>query len=263
MAAPEPQFVSGRKGCVYINGLDLSKFFNSFEFGQVKGTFEANTFRSESKRKLDDLPDSSSSGEGFWDPQKRAIARELDRAVKTTDLSHVIWMPGGDDTVGDEGYAGKAIVTDNTAAGATDEAVGINFEAETTDPGREFVESLHPLADETVTADGTGLDNDVSTALGGGGWLQVMEADGTGTIDVIIEQSPTGLFAAEETTLVTFAQVSVTAGVIDVTTPITRFQRVDNANTVTVQQFLRAAWTITTITRATFFVGYARRVTTI
>ncbi len=257
MAAPEPQFVSGRQGCVFINGLDLSKFFSSFEFGQTKDTIEANTFRSESKRKLDGLPDSTASGEGFWDPQKRAIARELDRSVKTTLLSNIIWLPGGDG-LGESGYAGLGIVTDNSAAGGTDDAVGITFAAETSDPGREFIEVLHPLVTETGTDDETALDNLVGTAQGGGAWLQVMEAEGSGALDVTIEQSTTGAFAGEETTLITFDTVTVASDVIDVSSQANR-QRKNLADPTTVDQFLRASWAFTTITSALFFVGFSRR----
>ena len=70
MAAPEPQFGSGRRGCVFINGLDLSKFFNSFTIGRTKGVIPAPTFRSKAIRKVDDLPDATASGDAFWDPQK-------------------------------------------------------------------------------------------------------------------------------------------------------------------------------------------------
>ena len=258
MAAPTPEFLSGRRGCVFINGLDLSEFFNSFEFGQTKGTIEANTFRSRSKRFVDDLPDSSVAGETFWDPQKRAAARELDKTVQGTALSNIIWLPGGDG-FGKVGYAGLVITTENPVAGATDAVISTSFAGQPTGTGRELIEVLFPLSDLLLAASpftGTtlGLVTDPDTVLGGAGYLQVMEMDGTGSVDVEIHESDDG-FAVTDNTIITFANIAAAAGVIT-STPHERIELADDA---TVLRQTRVEVTLTTVTRARLIVGFNRR----
>jgi len=253
MAAPTPAFVSGRAGCVFIDGFDLSAFFQSFEFGQTKATIEANTFRSTAKRFVDDLPDSSISGEGFWDPQDRAIAPVLDKAIIGTVQSNVIWYPGND-TFGNTGYAGVAIITANTVSGATDAAVAVSVSGQPTGTGRELVKSLHKVQDETADGNSSAIDAGAASSLGAAAYLQVMEMDGTGTLVVTIE-TDTAVGFATPTTLFTFATVSATSGVIT-STP---YERVSNAVDTSIEQFVRAKWDLTTVTRVRFAVAFHRR----
>lgn len=262
MAILEPNFIHGKNSCVYVNGFNLSIFFRSTEFGRTKETVDATTFRSRAKRFVGGFPDASVSAEGLWDDQAGAIDEVLDASIAGDALSNWIWFPGGDggaQAVGATGYAALTIDTNHSVSGSVDDVVATAVEAQPT-TGRERVKALYGLGDLLLAASpftSSSLDSNIvgGTALGGAGYLQVMEIDGTGSLDIEIHMSDDD-FSVDDDTLITFTTQTATSGVIT-TVP---HERIVLALDAQVDQFLNIEVTMTTITRALFVVAFFREV---
>jgi hypothetical protein len=249
--------MSGRLMCTYINGFNLSVFFQDVAFGRTKETIDATTARSRAKRFVDGLPDSAISGTGLWDGQAGAIDQVLDKALSGNARSNFIWYPHAD-TFGKIGYGALCIDTSHDVSGGVEDAVSTAYGAQPTETGRERLVSLYPgdLALLLAASPFTGSTHNfgVATALGGAGYLQVFTLDGTGTLDVEIHASDDN-FAADDDTIITFTQQSATSGVIT-TTP---HQRSELADDFAMKQWTRIEATLTGATRALFAVGLNRR----
>lgn len=104
------------------------------------------------------------------------------------------------------------------------------------------------LQTATVTADGssTAIDNGAATSDGGVAHLHVTAFSGFTSDDIIIEGSTTGAFAGEETTIVTFSQVTATG-----------YERMLVAGTI--PQHLRVTHDVATTGSITVAVAFARR----
>ncbi len=245
----EPNLIHGKNACLYLNGYNLSQWFRSVEFTRTKETVDATTFRSRGKRFVGGFPDSTITAEGLWDGDADAIDEVLDAAISSDAQSNWIYLPEGD-TLGRPGYGTIAIDTSHSVSGSVDDIVATAIEAQPT-VGRERMKILHTLSDETATGNDAEVDHGAAATLGGAGYLQVMEVTGTGSIDVTIESDDTTGFPTAAT-LITFASVTAARA----------HERIALDLDASVEQFLRAEWTITGFTNVKFFVGFHRAVVT-
>jgi hypothetical protein len=63
---------------------------------------------------------------------------------------------------------------------------------------------LTPPVSFTNTTNGSGVNNSASSANGGAAFLHILQAAASDTYTIVVEQSATGAFAGEQTTLTTF-----------------------------------------------------------
>lgn len=235
--------VHGKAACTFLNGYDLSSFFRTFDLANNVETADTTAFRATDRTKIVGLNDGSLSLEGLFDAAAGGSDAVIGPLVGTGNDTWIVSIAG--DTAGLVSYAFQSHITNYTITGAVDDVVATAVENE----GRRAPERLinyHALSAETATGDGTAIDNSASTANGGSAYLVVTAGTGFGTFDLIIEESATGSFSGEETTLASFTQV--TAANAD--------ERITFAGTV--ERHLRLSWTIVTATSVTFYAGINR-----
>jgi len=196
-------FGHGKNVDVYINGYDLTAYFNSFESSGTADTVETTTFSKNSKTYIPGNKDANLSMEGFFDGASDVVDEVLQAALGSS-RAEITWYPQGD-AAGNYGYGFSAIETNYTVKGTIDDATKIAASAQSK-TGKERVLSLHALgAESDVNWEGAVQDNGAGTSNGGSAYLHVMAA--TGTIEVKIQHSSDN-FSVDTEDLATFTAVT-------------------------------------------------------
>lgn len=182
----------------------------------------------------------------IWDPVTDALLAAL--LVNPPDNSIWTHCPG-EDVNGQPCLNVAAVDTGFTRTTDVNDAVKADATAESVE-GIESGIVHHALAAEVATGSSTAIDNLASTANGGSAWLHVTAGAAFGTLAVIVEQSATGAFGGEETTIATFTVV-VAANVAE---------RIEIALATTIERHTRFRWTFGAgLTSATFHGSLHRR----
>lgn len=234
----------GKDARVYVNGYDLSGYFNQFGISGKADAVETTTFGAIAKSYIAGQKDATVSAEGIFDGATGAVDQVLSQALGSNSSIWTYW-PQGETAVGDDGYGCDAIETTYEVTSPVDGVVAVSAEAQSK-TGPERVDSLHPLATRTATGNGSSHDNGAATSNGGVAYLHVTAASGTSpSLTVNVQHSTDN---ATWVDLITFT--AVTAG--------NQAQRV--AVSGTVNRYVRATWTISgTSPSFTFSASFGRK----
>lgn len=224
----------GLNARLYLDGADVSEYFQEASVDLSKDTVETTAFGSASKTFIPGLRDATLSASGMLDGP---IGDSIEAALAAASGKPLTYFPEGA-ALGKTGAGLLAVATSSTVSSGTDDVNKISFEAQA-NGGADRVVSLHDKTSEAATGNGTGVDNATSTATGGVAYLHVTAV--TGTVTVKVQHSTDGTTWLD---LETFTAASVPGG-----------QRVTFPGTV--NRHLRAQWTISG-GPATFVVSAAR-----
>lgn len=159
------------------------------------------------------------------DPASNALHDTLaDFAANSTAATPITYMPLGTDGAAWLIEAWNVDLTESASVTAT---VDWSLSAQTTGVTDVNGVILSNNATVTTDTDGSTVDNGASTAQGAVLHLHVTAYSGLDSDDIIVEQSATGAFSGEETTLATFTQVTgLTSQRLTVTGTVARYLRV-------------------------------------
>lgn len=242
-------FISGKSAKVLSDVTDLSAYLNAADTSQDAQLLETTAFGATGRTYLLGFKNGTASLKGFWDGATAAVDAVLSAALGSAGGEIVTIAPDGL-TVGKRLHLLLSRLTKYSVSTPVDGVVAVTADMQA-DGGIDYGISLHDLAEETVSGSGSAVNHGAATANGAVAHLHCTATIATSseTLDVIIEQSATGAWAGEETTLLSFTQLAL----------VTAKERVAVAGTV--QQYLRATWTEggTGTPGWTFTVGVARR----
>jgi len=235
-------FVHGINGKVFLQGVDRSAYFSNFSVSRETDTADVSNFGSGgNKQYIAGMRGGTMSLEGFFD----GAANAIDDAMTTLfgGEMYAICM-ANTDALSSRGYACLADMTSLEVPAEVGSAVGLSAELTATG-SLDGIISLHPMTPEAGSpVNGTGV-NDVAAATTNGarGHLAFQSTDGS--VVVKIQHSSDNITYPD---LITFATKTTPGGDIQTIAPA-----------VTINKWLRAQWTRTGGTTATFFVGFSRK----
>ena len=235
-------FTHGISGKVFLQGVDRSAYFSQFSVSRDIDTAEVSNFASAgNKQYIAGMRGGSISLEGFFDGTTTGI----DAALTTLFGSNIYaCCMVNTDALSSRGFACLADITSLEVPAEVGSAVALSAELQATG-GVDGVVSIHPMQAETGSpVNGTGV-NDVAAATTNGarGHLHVQSTDGS--IAVKIQHSSDNVTYPD---LMTFVAQAAAGADIQVVAPA-----------VTINKWVRAQWTRTGGTTATFFVGFSRK----
>lgn len=230
-------FFHGKATRVYLNGYNLSSFFDSVGFEMNADTVETTCFNLDDKEYIMGNKTAVISAEGFFDGSTQATDEALNAAFSSTNQWS--YYPYGDST-GKIGYAANALNNSYSVKGSVTGAVRVSANGQS-QVGKEQVTSLKALAQTTLSTSASEIDNSAGTTNGGSAYLHVT-ANASTALAPIIEHSESG---SSWDTLLSYTVC--TGGKTSQRTTISG----------TVKQYVRATWTSTAA--ATFQVGFCRK----
>ena len=242
-------FKHGSKARVYVNGHDLTGYLRSFTSSGSRDSAETTTFGKTAKTYVPGLKDATLSAEGVYDGDPKAVDEVLSTALGQDQESLWTWFPQGDSAIGNVGYGFAAHATSYEVESPVDDVVSVSVEAQSK-VGKERVQALHPIKEETANGQGTSLDGGASSTNGGVGYLHVTNLSGTNpTLDVTIQHSDDNGASDPWSALITFTQV----------TQANTAQRIEVSGTV--KRYVRVTWAIggTGSPKATFVAAFGRK----
>lgn len=243
----------GSQAALLVDGYALSGFAKSAQFQPSITLHDKTVFGDVAREKVPGLKTGTFSAEmffddtlnvGSWDVLKAKYVAQTPGAVAPAIIS---LFPQGF-VLGSRVITMSANLNKLEPKSVVDDLVMLSMGAESEQDGIDFGFSLHALAAETGTVNGTALDNAAATANGGVGTLHVTAiAGGAPSVVVTIEHSTD---SSTWVTLVTF--VAATAA--------NTAQRIEIAQGITVRRYMRAVTTFGgTTTSITFQSSFARR----
>jgi hypothetical protein len=234
----------GKDVRVYLGERDISCDLMSVSPSAMADTHDVTTFCSGEWREFGaGVLGWEASFEGFYQPQAAGFGRQMETALgsDTAGLGVLSIFDGDADAVGDSGILGSQAVVDKRGQPITVSDF-IKLSGNLKGNGRLglFAKLLHPHGQDTVSTNGTALDNSASTAFGGRGNLHITAITGTWTIKV--QHSADNMTWAD---LITFTQATAIGGQT-------------SAVTGTVDRYLRVTSTEDVAGSITFVAGFAR-----
>jgi hypothetical protein len=233
-------FGSGKSAKVFLNGYDLTTYFNKASASESQALYDSSTFGSDYRQFLAGFSDGTITLEGFFDGEDGAVDEVLEGAIGAAADGLVLLFPAGD-AVGKRGRGALTIESAYATTAPVDGIVGITASLQS-DQGLDPVLSLHALAAETSDDDGASVDNAAASTNGGAGYVMGTDFDGT-DITVKIQHSDDDSTYVD---LITFTAIDAANAYERMTV------------TGTVNEYLRASWA-GTYTSATFVVAFGRR----
>lgn len=235
-------FTHGSKAKVYVGGRDLTGFLTSAGAAADRDMAEASTLGMTDKAFIPGLIGGTIPIEGLFAGSDDELDEIMEAALADTAGRVVTYMPAGD-TFGARGRYGKAHAAAYEISTPVDGVAAVTGEFQMTN-GPDGGKALHPLGAETASADGTSQDDGAASANGGVGYLQVTDY---ATITSIIVKVQHSVNTSVWLDLITFTTV----------TAANQSERIAAAGTV--NQYVRASWTIAGSGSAKFHVGFARK----
>ena len=242
-----PTFRHGRGTYVLIDQYNLTPYFREANKASTVDTAETSAFGTFDKTFVVGMREGRITVSGMFDGTTAAVDEVLNTILGQEAAVNVTYAPEGL-AEGRHVYLCQSEETSHETTATISDVVGVTAELQGTGGVHSGV-SLHDFSTlETATGNtSTGVDNGASTALGGRGILQVTtNTRDAGSIAVKIQDSPNNSTWSD---LVTFT--STAFGVRD-----SQYGEV----TGTVDQYLRALWTVTGGTTGSyeFAVSFAR-----
>jgi hypothetical protein len=239
-----PTFAHGKNVNVFINEYDFSTYFNDVSATSTVETSEVSAFGSSAKEYIVGLQDGTVSLGGMFDGTATGTDVFFSTALGAATKVNVIVAPSGH-TNGANAIVLEADDTSYEVSGAIADVVQTSAEFQSSD-GVEHGKILSSGAAVSATGNGTSVDNALSSANGGVGFLSVPTNTRNGNITVKVQQSADN---STFTDLITFTVVTSTQKT---------FERVEVTGTVA--RYLRVNYTVAGSTgTATPVVAFARR----
>jgi hypothetical protein len=239
-----PTFAHGKNVNVFVNEYDFSTYFNDVSATTSVETAEVSAFGSNAKEYIVGLLDGTVSLSGMFDGTATGTDVVFSAVLGSTTKQNVIVAPSGHSN----GASAIVLEADDTSyevSGAVADVVQTSAEFQSSD-GVEHGKILSSGAAISSTGNGTSVDNALSSANGGVGFLSVPTNTRNGNITVKVQQSADN---STFTDLITFTVVTSTQKT---------FERVEVAGTVA--RYLRVNYTVAGSTgTATPVVAFARR----
>jgi len=218
-------FGHGKNIKAYVNGYDLTGYFDSIDQSGSAKTAETTTFGALADTFVAGTKNGTLSAEGFFDGSANAVDAIL--AAALAGATNWLWWPQGD-VIGGFGYGMSALNTAYAVKGSISAAVRVSASAQS-NVGIERVQNLHALAAETAGASGAAQDGATATTAGGSAYLEVTTSNTGGT--VVVEDSADG--STGWATIATFSTISGSAKTAE---------RI--AITGNIKRYTRCTWTI-------------------
>jgi|LakMenE01Jun11ns_1017448.scaffolds.fasta_scaffold9896123_4 hypothetical protein len=239
-----PTFAHGKNVNVFVNEYDFSTYFNDVSATTSVETAEVSAFGSNAKEYIVGLLDGTVSLSGMFDGTATGTDVVFSAVLGSTTKQNVIVAPSGHSN----GASAIVLEADDTSyevSGAVADVVQTSAEFQSSD-GVEHGKILSSGTAISSTGNGTSVDNALSSANGGVGFLSVPTNTRNGNITVKVQQSADN---STFTDLITFTVVTSTQKT---------FERVEVAGTVA--RYLRVNYTVAGSTgTATPVVAFARR----
>jgi hypothetical protein len=239
-----PTFAHGKNVNVFVNEYDFSTYFNDVSATTSVETAEVSAFGSNAKEYIVGLLDGTVSLSGMFDGTATGTDVVFSAVLGSTTKQNVIVAPSGHSN----GASAIVLEADDTSyevSGAVADVVQTSAEFQSSD-GVEHGKILSSGTAISSTGNGTSVDNALSSANGGVGFLSVPTNTRNGNITVKVQQSADN---STFTDLITFTVVTSTQKT---------FERVEVAGTVA--RYLRVNYTVAGSTgSATPVVAFARR----
>jgi hypothetical protein len=239
-----PTFAHGKNVNVFINEFDFSTYFNDVSATTSVETAEVSAFGSNAKEYIVGLLDGTVSLSGMFDGTATGTDVVFSAVLGSTTKQNVIVAPSGHSN----GASAIVLEADDTSyevSGAVADVVQTSAEFQSSD-GVEHGKILSSGTAISSTGNGTSVDNALSSANGGVGFLSVPTNTRNGNITVKVQQSADN---STFTDLITFTVVTSTQKT---------FERVEVTGTVA--RYLRVNYTVAGSTgSATPVVAFARR----
>jgi hypothetical protein len=239
-----PTFAHGKNVNVFVNEYDFSTYFNDVSATTSVETAEVSAFGSNAKEYIVGLLDGTVSLSGMFDGTATGTDVVFSAVLGSTTKQNVIVAPSGHSN----GASAIVLEADDTSyevSGAVADVVQTSAEFQSSD-GVEHGKILSSGTAISSTGNGTSVDNALSSANGGVGFLSVPTNTRNGNITVKVQQSADN---STFTDLITFTVVTSTQKT---------FERVEVTGTVA--RYLRVNYTVAGSTgTATPVVAFARR----
>lgn len=239
-------FIHGKGTIVLCNEFDLSGYFNEASASRSVETAETTTFGNSAKTYITGLADGTLSLGGLFEGSANATDKELTDILGDNAGMVISVAPEGSLTIGKRTLSLTGKLTSYEISSPVGDVVSASSEFQA-DEGIGSGVSLHALAAETATGNGTSVDNGASTAIGGFGTLHVTANTMNANTVFKVQHSADNSTWADLATFSTVATTIVTA------------ERVEVASTTTVNRYLRATWTASGTGSITFHINFARR----
>jgi hypothetical protein len=231
-----PDFAHGRLSKIYLNGIDLSRIFNSLSVTAGYDTSETTTFGQGYQSFITGLRNGGEmSMDGRVEAPGGTVLRAALMAAEGRDDS-LISMSYGQDLVGAIGNSARGLISSKefTAAAEDIAAVTVGFAG---NRGVDDTRILQPGATSfAVTGNAAAVDDVVASAAGAQaiGYLHILELTGgtAPTVAVKIQDSPDNSTWTDLVTFTTFGPTAVG----------TAERKVVNDNPA---RYIRASWTVT------------------
>lgn len=246
----------GSAAKLYVAGVDLTSFMREGSAAFSVDTADVTTWGSTAKQYIPGRVDATFSGGGIYDADMVGGGKSDDVLSPILGAAApLVHLPQGD-TLGAPCFIVDSVGTSYEVTSPGDDVSSFSFEAQSNSGNARGV-VLRPIAGAlTINAAGNGTSVDdqsyltvpAATTFGGWGILQCLnKGGGAGTLTVTVQSSTNGSTGWAD--IGTFTAISAlrTSQVIWV------------APGVTINRYLRAAWTMTGTGTWDIFVGFARR----
>lgn len=221
-------FNAGTEAKVYVNGYDLSGYLKSAAVNAGREMYDSTTLGDTDREYVGGLGDATFSADGLFEADSAApkiddiLAAALDLAASVI-LTH---LPYGDG-LGNRGVGIDGDEATYDISSPVDDLVSVTVEVQSS-VGAEPIKVLHPHGAETITGNGTGVDNGASSSDGGSGYLQVTahdRTDGNETADIKVQHSVDDVTYADLITFTQIASATPQAQRVAVTGTVNRYVR--------------------------------------
>jgi hypothetical protein len=239
-------FVHGKSTVVLCNATNMSPYLKEVSSNQGVDMSDVTAFGTTgTKAYLPGLKDGKISASGMFDGATGAIDSVFQQAIGASSVVELSVFPDTD-AIGKRGFIAECWETSYNLSSPVADVVQASAEFQASG-GVDYAVSLQALSAQTVTGNGTGVDNTTSTTNGGAGMLHVTANTQNSTSIIVIQHSVDN---STFTDLVTFTTVP---------TITTTSEKIVVASGTTVNRYLRAKRTIAGTGSITYQTSFARK----
>lgn len=178
--------VHGKDVRVYLGSRDISGDVMSLDLAATCDVHDSTTFAAAGWKKVDPgLYGWTGKAEGFYDPTTFGPQIETALGSDTAGRGVLSVYDGGADGIGDSGFLGsESVVKTRSQPVKVADLIKLSIDMDGNGRAGLVGKLLHVLAAETVTFNGSSLDNSASSSAGGRGTVHVTSVTGTWTLKV-------------------------------------------------------------------------------
>ena len=232
-------FTIGKNLSLLVDTLDLSSYFRGTEVKLDVAAHDSTTYKKNSRTYVAGLAGGSVSLDGLYD-----LTADAALYAHLSDTTPEVMTVGPEGlAVGARAFLLTPLATNYTASAPVGDLVASKYTATASSTVGAGV-SLHDLAAETTTGNGTGVDGLASSATGAVAHLHVSAFSGFSNVVVTVQDASASNFS-DAAVIGTFTTVTGTTA-----------QRITIAGTV--RRYVRAVWTVTGSGSISFATAIAR-----